>query len=141
MNIKKQQTDTEFYTYFQDVLASQIKKTCKSTDLVFLTLQPQQLYLNSKTLSEHTATLFNKMNYVEVREQNFKVSKRYDVSDYIDGWHSHLILEETDYEKRKGALVGYDIKVKPIYDLPRLIMYLAKQAVRNRLLPVSSLFN
>lgn len=105
---------------------------------MFVTYTPCELTLNYKEVSDKTAELFNQFKYIEVLEQNFQTNKVYNYSEYIDGFHSHILIRESDYKLIKSKLKNYDIVAKLAYDLNNLInVYLRKQAgaTNNRLLP------
>jgi hypothetical protein len=133
------QSPQEFREYFTDVFNSHVRTTFDKDDvLMFITYTPCELTLNHKEVSDKTAELFNGFKYIEVLEQNFKTNKVYNYSEYIDGFHSHILIRESDYKLIKSKLKNYDILAKLVYDLNNLInVYLRKQAgaTNNRLLP------
>ncbi len=134
------QSPQEFREYFTDILNSYVRTTFdKDEVLIFVTYTPYELTLNHKEVSDKTAELFKGCKYVEVLEQNFKTSKRYNYSEYIDGFHSHLIMRASDFKLVQSKLKSYNIVGKVIYDFDNLInVYLRKQAgaTRNRLFPI-----
>ncbi len=128
----------QFNGYFKDWLNSLVRKTFSGeTDLYFITYQPHELTLLSNEVKAHTKALFGNVKYVEVIEQTFIENKVYNTGNYIDGYHSHLIVKESDYKKIAHTLTEFDIKAKWVYDLTGLKEYLSKQAggTRNRILP------
>ncbi len=127
---KKEQTPSEFNEHFKDVLECYVKKLFKPKDiLLFVTYQPHSLEFDPNAVLDVTKHFFGSYPFVEVLEQTFKTSNRYNYSNYIDGYHSHLIIKESDYDLVKDQLKDLDIVTKVIYDLEGLIKrYLSKQA-------------
>ena len=135
-------TDSEYHGVYQDTFDVLVKNTFVTNDiLVFLTYQPEVLTLDSNQVTGHTHQLLCQFPYLEVLEQNFKYNNLYNYGEYIDGFHSHIIIRECDYKRlSKQQLSGLDIVAKVVWDLDRLInKYLSKQAgqTRSRLLPTS----
>jgi|GEM_PF-5051272 hypothetical protein len=128
-NVKKQ-TPKEFNDSFKDVLSSLIRKTFDPKDqLLFVTYQPDILTLDPSQVRQDTSQMLARIRYVEVIEQTFKTSNKYNNSGYIDGYHSHLLIREADYNKVKDRFQGLDVVVKVVYDLAGLATrYLSKQA-------------
>ncbi len=141
----KELTSNEFNGYCKDVLKVLMKNTFSPEDeLLFVTYQPQKLTLTANEVREYTNKLFYRYKYVEVIEQTFKSKKglRYNYGAYINGYHSHLLIKKSDYNKIKEHLEGINIVDKVIYDLDGLTeRYLVKQAgiTYNRLLPTNNI--
>ncbi len=128
----------EHYGYFNDVLNKYMKDAFHPKEvLVFVSFQPAQLTLDATTVAEHTGAMFSDYKYIEVLEQTFNTSNRYNAGGYTDGFHSHIIMREADYKCIEGRLTKYNIVAKRIYDSESLRRYLSKQAGANdlRLLP------
>ena len=138
----KRQTDKEFQDYFKDCLNSKLRNAFSSNKkLVFVTYQPSCV-LAPNELKQQTKDIL-KSTYVEVLEKNYKTNTVYNSADYIGGYHSHIITSDNvNYLKSKKITYtnnkdgccngekhrykGYDIVIKTIYDLDRLVIYLAK---------------
>ena len=139
----KKQTPIEFREYYKDVLGSSINDifNTKKDKLVFITYQPKKQTLDHLRVAEHTYKLFNQIKYVEVIEQTFKTSNRYNDGAYIDSYHSHIIAKESDYYNIIGQSKVEGIVIKPVYHLEDLKEYLAKQAgqTNNRILPTKNI--
>lgn len=131
----KQQTNKEFYGYFKDNLKSKVDAYFDSKNLVFVSYQPVKLTLLPGHVSDQTKSIFRELTYVEVLEENYKVNKRYNYSNYIGGYHSHLICNADVFEKIKDKYNLKNIVFKYVYDIEGLVIYLSKQAFRNRILP------
>jgi hypothetical protein len=133
------QTATQFHEYFKDILNSLVRKTFKDEkELLFITYQPDELELSNEVVAAQTLEIFGKIRYVQVLEQTFFYSKVYNSADYTNGFHSHLIVAASDYEKIETQLDGLDIVAKWVYNIDGLIFkYLPKQAgaTYHRLLP------
>lgn len=99
--------------------------------MVFVTYQPDTLTLTFDEVAEHTREMYGKFKYIEVIEQTFKVSKRYNTAGYIDGYHSHIIMLKSDYLLVSDKYNSLDIKAKRVYYMDGLIEYLSKQAGVN----------
>ncbi len=125
----------QYCEYFKDVLRCDIKRYLRTEDLYFVTFQPNGLILNLDEIKSQTKLLFGSANYVEIIEQTFKVSNRYNTANYIDGWHSHLIMSKKEFSLMKESLKGFDIVGKDVYDLNGLVNYLTKQFVRTKTMP------
>ena len=136
---ERKQSNSEFNGSFNDTLNVLVKSTFDPSDvLLFITYQPDELILDPNIVKEHTSRLLQGVRYVEVIEQTFKNSNRYNNGGYVDGYHSHILMREADYDAIKSQLNGYDIVKKRVYDREGLInRYLSKQAglTNNRLLP------
>ena len=133
------QTPQQFNEHFKAVLNSLINKTFSANEeLLFVTYQPDELVLSNVELAAHTHELFGSIKYVQVIEQTFLHSKVYNSGNYINGFHSHLIVSQSEYATIETQLQQYDIVAKVVYDIDGLAnRYLAKQAgvTINRLLP------
>lgn len=133
------QTPYQFKQYFREWLDKYIRDTFNVNDiLVFVTYQPPQPEWSSAKVIEHTQQLFGSLKYVAVIEQTYEKSNMYNYADYIDGYHSHLIMTESDYDSIKHDLTEHDIVANVVFDLDGLKYYLTKQAGDryNRTLPI-----
>lgn len=133
------QSPYQFKQYFREWLDKYIRILFNVNDvLVFVTYQPPKPEWSSTKVIEHTNQLFGGVKHVVVIEQTFEKSNMYNYADYIDGYHSHLIMTESDYDSIKHELTGHDIVAKVVYDLEGLKYYLTKQAgdTHNWTLPI-----
>src|ERR1700756_499190 len=137
------QTDSEYHEYFKDILRCTIKKVFNKNDrMLFVTYQPIELTLDSKEVAEQTNRMLNEFKYIEVLEQTYSVRRIYNDSGYIDGYHSHILIKESDFDTVKSKLQGFDIVEKVVYDIERLTeRYLSKQAGMSyiRILPTCNI--
>jgi hypothetical protein len=126
---KKPQTAREYNGRFSDLLNSYVNRVFKPDDvLLFVTYQPNDLTFDPNEVSKVTKHYFGDYAYVEVLEQTFKTSNRYNYSNYIDGYHSHFFIKLCDYKLVENQLKYLDIKPKIVYDRIGLIeRYLIKQ--------------
>lgn len=123
------QNPYQFKQCFREWLDKYIRDTFNVTDvLVFVTYQPPQPEWSSAKVIEHTQQLFGGVKNVTVIEQTFKKNNMYNYADYIDSYHSHLVMKESCYDSIKHQLLGHDIVAKVVYNLEGLKYYLAKQA-------------
>lgn len=133
------QSPYQFRQYFREWLDKYIRNLFNVNDvLVFVTYQPPKPEWSSAKVIEHTQQLFGAVRHITVIEQTFKKSNMYNYADYIDGYHSHLVMTESDYDSIKHQLVGHDIVAKVVYNLDGLKYYLTKQSgdTYNRTLPI-----
>ena len=133
------QSPYQFKQYFREWLEKYIRDTFNVNDvLIFITYQPPKPEWSSEKIIERTQQLFDGVKHVVVIEQTFEKSNMYNYADYIDGYHSHLIMTESDYDSVKHQLAGHDIVTKVVYDLDGLKYYLTKQAgdTYNMTLPI-----
>lgn len=133
------QNPYQFKQYFREWLNKYIRDTFNVNDvLMFVTWQPPKPQWSSVKVIEHSQQLFGGVKNVTVIEQTFEKSNMYNYADYIDGYHSHLIMTESDYGIIKHELKGHDVVAKVVYDLEGLKYYLTKQAgdTYNRTLPM-----
>ncbi len=135
-------TNSEYRGVFQDRFNRIVRNTFEVNDvLLFVTYQPKKLTLDYHEVTGHTHQLLKTFPYLEVLEQNFKYNNLYNYGEYVDGYHSHIIIKEGDYHRlSEQQLDGIDIVAKVVWDLERLINeYLSKQAGQtyHRLLPES----
>lgn len=131
-------TPKEYYNYFNDCLTSLISRTFSNDKaLVFLSYQPTEHTLDPAHVMEDTNVLFHQNRYIEVIERTFKTSRLYNDGGYTDGFHSHIIMTEAEYNIIKDQISDLDIVAKLVYNLNGLINYLSKQAgtTYHRLLP------
>jgi hypothetical protein len=136
------QNPYQFKQHFREWLDKYIRDLFNINDvLVFVTYQPPKPEWSSAKVIEHTQELFGGVKHVTVIEQTFEKSNMYNYADYIDGYHSHLIMTESDYDSIKHQLVGHDIVAKAVYNLEGLKYYLTKQAgdTYNRGLPLQNI--
>ncbi|HRG57492.1 MAG TPA: hypothetical protein PK323_00960 [Bacteroidia bacterium] len=126
---KKPQTAREYNGHFSDLLNSFINRVFKPDDvLLFVTYQPNNLTFDPNEVSKVTKHFFGDYAYVEVLEQTFKKSNRYNYSNYIDGYHSHFFIKQSDYKLVENQLKDLDIQAKIVYDRFGLTeRYLIKQ--------------
>ncbi len=135
----------EYKGYFTDYLEYLVRNTFDVKDrLMFVTYQPTELTLLDAEVIEHTKYLFGDLNYVEVLEQTFVSSGLLKSGHLADGYHSHLLIRESDYLliKNKIDSLGLNIIAKFTYNLEGLISdYLIKQAGTTHLrkLPIKNM--
>ncbi len=117
----KELTSSELYGVFQDEFNRIVKHAFNVNDiLLFVTYQPDTLTLDYNNVTGHTHQLFKQFPYLEVLEQNFRYNNLYNYGEYIDGYHSHIIMRERDYYSLpKDQLKGLDIVEKVIWDIVR----------------------
>jgi hypothetical protein len=125
----KKLTPSEFRGVYLDVLKSDIKEAFNTGELLlFVTYQPLTTTFDPKEVSDFTFERLSGFNYIEVLEQNFETSRMKNNGKYSDGYHSHILLKESDFDTVKNDLKGFNIKEKTVYDLDRLTeKYLIKQ--------------
>lgn len=135
----------EYKGYFTDYLEYLVRNTFDIIDrLMFVTYQPTELTLSDTDVVEHTKYLFGDLPYVEVLEQTFVSSGLLKCGHLIDGYHSHLLIRESDYLAIKNKIdsLGLNIVAKFTYNLDGLISdYLIKQAGTTHLrkLPIQNI--
>lgn len=137
-------SNSEYRYYFNDILNYLVRKTFEPNErLMFVTYQPKELTLDFKIVAEHTHNLFGVFNYVEVLEQTYLTNNLLKSGHLIDGFHSHILMRESDYIDIKDDLksLGVNVVGKFTYDLAGLTDgYLLKQAgvTYNRVLPTQN---
>jgi len=128
---------------FGDYLEYYVRNTFNSDKrgLLFVTYQPKGIRLNPMDVIEKTKELFGRFAYVEVIEQTYKISNLHKVAGFINGYHSHILIKESDYKTIEDQLKGLDIKAVRIWGLDGIYNYLSKQAglVHTRILPIQNL--
>jgi len=133
-------TAKEYFNYYGDCFGALLRKAFNKKEiLVFLSYQPEKITSDYNQVKADTKLLFAKYTYVETIERNFVRRRMYNDGDYADGFHSHLIMRESDYLKIEKELTGViNIDGRVVYDLEELTeKYLAKQTIDMypRLLP------
>jgi hypothetical protein len=141
----KKLTEQEYNWYFSDYLNSLVRKTfCKEDGLLFFVrYQPDYREYDHKIIQETTKELFGRFKYVEVIEQTFERRVLFGDGDYVNAFHSHVIMKESDYITIEDELIesGIDVEPKPVWGLQKLTGYLRKQAGMrpHRILPIQNI--
>ncbi len=135
----------EYRCTFNDWLNYYVRKTFKPNErLMFVTYQPKELVLDFKKVADYTHSLFKSYRYIEVLEQTYLIKNLNKNGHLIDGYHSHILISESDYKdvKEKIKNLKIDVVAKFTYDLSGLTEgYLLKQAGQtiNRILPTQNI--
>ena len=138
-------SNSEYRYYFNDILNYLVRKTFEPNErLMFVTYQPKELTLDFKIVAEHTYNLFGAFNYVEVLEQTYLAKNILKMGHLINGYHSHILIRESDYLIVEPKLKGLKLNIvsKFTYNLSGLTDgYLLKQAgvTYNRVLPTQNI--
>lgn len=136
---------SEYKGYYTDYLGYLVRNTFDANDrLTFVTYQPSELTLSANEVIEHTKYLFGDLPYVEVIEQTYVNSSLLKCGHLVDGYHSHLLIKESDYLTIKNKIDSLNLNIldKFTYNLDGLInRYFIKQAgtSRQRILPIKNI--
>lgn len=125
----KRLTPFEFRWLYSDILKCNIKETFNPGEfLLFVTYQPSTTTFDPKEVSKFTFEKLCGFRYIEVLEQNFETSRMKNNGKYSDGFHSHILISESDFDTIKNDLKGFNIKEKTVYNIDGLTeRYLIKQ--------------
>ncbi len=135
------QSNNEYYWTYCDKFLSLVRKSfARPEQLYFVTYQPVKgSCLSADEVARETFCLFGEITYIFVPEQTFRQNRRDRSGSLTDNWHAHLIVDQEglslvmSLEAKK-----FDIITKWVWSIDGLVAYLAKQANKNRILPILS---